>query len=357
MDFILLASISKLQTSKKIDIMCMSMFPDFLPITYHATMIDSIREQLNKDGFAVIKIPSIDLTHLKDLFARDLSEITGKHIKFPELWQPSQDPGLPASPNGMMGSYGLSQGDAAWYVRTNNDIIAVFKQLLDAEQVICSMDSIGFAQNDAYTGAQDVCWLHVDQNPNIMPGADLYSLQGIFYAENSYGPEETRSELRRASTVVVPGRHKFWTQHNYMNRNHYQIVDQEYWAKRAVRLKITAGSLLIFNSKLVHQGMYGPHRLCFMVSYGDVKDRTEKCKERKVMMYLGGHRSSHWSQFGLYHGYKWRHGEPWNMLVPRLAIDKTLEDHLDFIEDEKTNPDHYESELDQFIPVERLALL
>jgi len=336
------------------------MFPDFCPVTYDTLKIEKIRDHLDEHGFVVVKISSIDIVHLKDLFAKDLSDITGKYIKFPELWNPCQDPGIPSSPNGMMGSYGLSQGDAAWYVRTNTDIIKTFRQLLNAQQVICSMDSIGFAQNDSYLGAQNTSWLHVDQNPNIMPGADLYSLQGIFYAEDSYGPgpEEKRAELKRASTVVVPGSHKFWTNHNYTNqKNHYQIVDQDHWGAHAVRLQIKAGCLLIFNSKLVHQGMIGPHRLCFMVSYGDVKDRTEKCKERKVMMYLGGHRSSHWSQFGLYHGYKWRHGEPWNMLVPRLAIDKTLEDHLDFIEDEKTNPDHYESELDQFIPVERLALL
>lgn len=348
---------------KKIDNIYELMFPDFCPTTYIfcpaqcKSEIREIRNHLNEYGFAVVKLPSVGIPHLKELFAKDLAEITGKHIPFPDLWAPCQDPGLPDSPNGMMGSYGLSQGDAAWYVRTHRDIIAVFRELLDAQRVICSMDSIGFAQDNSYIGAQNTSWLHVDQNPNIMPGANLYSLQGIFYAEDSYGSEEKRPELRRASTVVVPGSHKYWSNHNYTNQNHYQVVDQDYWGQYAVRLRIQAGSLLIFNSKLVHQGMFGPHRLCFMVSYGDAKDRTEKSKERKVMMYLGGHRSSHWSQFGLYHGYKWRHGEPWNMLVPRLNAGTVLDDHMDFLEDEKTNPDHYEPELEQYIPSARLALL
>lgn len=306
--------------------------------------IKAIKQCLTKDGYAVVHVPSIDIDHLKDLFSSDMAEITGEKVDFPELWD-SYNKIPHSSMPGLMGEYGLSQGNAAWYVRTNSDIIQLYKHLLEAERVVCSMDAVGFSQDGANLDISDRLWLHVDQNPNCH-GAELNSIQGIFYAEDS--------KCSRAGTVVVPGSHKHWNKHIYTSGSHFQIIDQQY-VSGAVKLDIPAGHLLLFSSKLAHQGMYGPHRLCFMICYGDVKDRTEEVRQRKVVMYLGGHRSTHWSQFGKYHGWKWEHGESWNVLAPKTT--KYSEDQINMLEDEITDPACYEPEMDGLVPAERLALL
>lgn len=333
------------------------MFKNHDPII-HSTResdIPTITRHMNQYGYAVVRIPSIDTNYLKNLFARDMGHITDEFVPFPDLWN-SNICEVPNSGHpGLLGEYGLAQGEAAWHVRTNPEIIGIFKALLDAKDVVCSMDAIGFSQDGAFLGASNSSWLHVDQNPNVLPGGDLTSIQGIFYAENSTeGGSDTGSE-RRAGTVVVPGSHLDWNKHNYTSKGHFQVVDQKKYVYQAVKLNIPAGCLLLFSSKLVHQGMYGEHRLCFMVSYGDRNDRTEEVRRRKVMMYLGGHRSSHWSQYGIYHGWKWQHGAEWEILIPKII--GSFEDHIDLVEDERTDPHSYEPELDSYIPANRLKLL
>jgi hypothetical protein len=322
------------------------MFPELTPNPIDIKNTCEIKAHLDNEGYAVVRVNSINLEEVKSLFCKDIGEITGRAVTFPQLWNQSTE--IPNSSHpGLMGEYGLSHGRAPWCVRTNKDIIALYKTLLNANDVVCSMDAIGFSQDEAYLNASHKLWFHVDQNPHVEPGCDFNSIQGIFYAEDSYG--------ERAGTVVVPGSHREWKNHKYTNNSHFQIVDQDKYATKAVKLNISAGCLLLFNSKLVHQGMYGPHRLCFMVCYGDKKDRTEKTRQHKVVMYLGGQRSSHWSQFGKYHGWKWQHGEPWNILIP--ATMTHYEEQIDMIEDMVTDPGSYEPGMDDAVPQNRLALL
>lgn len=326
-------------------------FPEVKPKICAAEDINRIKDSLKVDGYAVVKIPSINLELLKSEFAMDISDITMHHVRFPDLWQPQYT--LPqSSMPGLMGEYGLSQGNAAWSVRTNKEIISLYKTLLNTDQVVCSMDAIGFSQDIIPSNElRSRLWLHVDQNPNAPKGADLLSIQGIFYAESSETPP--LSQVSRAGTIVVPGSHKNWLNHDYQNTSHFKMVNQDEYSNSAVKLIIPEGCILLFNSRLVHQGLIGPHRLCFMTCYGRKQDRNEEARKRKIMIYLGGHRSSHWSQYGIYHGWKWLHGERWTMLEPRTIGN----DVSDFLEDEVTPVDAYSHDLDTCIPVERLELL
>lgn len=322
-----------------------------IPTIYNLDATDDIKHSLHEQGYAVVNIPSIDLQHLYKLFANDMSQIIGEDVTMKQLWNKNCNIPEGGQP-GLMGEYGLCQGDAAWYVRTNKDIIALYKHLLKCKQVVCSMDAIGFSQDEAYLHAEHVRWLHIDQNPHAKIGSNILSIQGIFYAEDG-APD-------CAGTIVVPGSHKAWLNHDYNgtgSKSHFHMVDQDHFWSDAVKLDIPAGCLLLFSSKLVHQGRYGPRRLCFMTSYGNKQDRSEQARQRKVVMYLGGHRSNHWSQYGVYHGWKWRHGEPWNMLTPRLRKGTELDDHQDMIDDEVTDPECYEDTMDSYIPIERLELL
>jgi len=330
----------------------MSTFQNHQPPIFQLSQLQEIRQHFEQDGYAVVAVPSVDLGHLKSLFLRDLHAITDQPRTAENLF--AEDTHVPESAHhGLLGEYGLSQGDSAWYVRTNKDIISLYQQLLGTDDVVCSFDAVGFS-TDAPVPEQlnGRCWLHVDQNPHVMPSADYLSIQGIFYAEDSHGD--------RAATVVVPGSPRDWKLHKYSSgSNHFQIVDQSEYVPRAVKLDIPAGCLLLFSSRTVHQGWYGPHRLCYMVCYGKKENRTEEIRKRKVMMYLGGHRSTHWSQFGQYHGYKWLPDTHWQLLNPTVTdqAKDSKELLLELLEDFVTDEKHYEPRFDEFIPADRLKLI
>ena len=327
-------------------------FNNVKPVIYESSNIDGIKNSLEPQGFSVISISSVNLDTLKNHYVQDLLEVTGKKLTFPEIWDASVEVPEPEH-YGLGGEYGIAQGNAAWYIKTNNEIIDIYQKVLNSENLVCSMDAVGFSQDkEVPSELMDHIWLHVDQNPHIF-GADFKSYQSIFYAEDSFG--------NRAGTVVVPGSHKDWNNHYYTNKkSHFQIISDPQYVERAIKLEIPAGCLLMFSSHLVHQGYYGPHRLCFMVSYGLKSDRAEEHRKRKIVLYLSGHRSNHWSQFGMYHGRKIRENK-WNVLQPQLRENNHLSNLLEEIQSLKDDPiadiNWYEDWYDEFVPAERLKLL
>lgn len=342
---------------------------------------EDIRTSLDTLGYAVISVPTLDPSTIIGQFKHDLSEIN-------DSLDPYQDKGFPAylkegvdyprtQLRGLLGEYGLSQGTSAWMIRLDPTIQGLFASILsdatcehqDPSDLVCSTDAIGFSskitpltlqrqrqsQNNPDDPPPARRWLHVDQAIDI-PGSEIASYQGIYYAHSVNG-------LSGAGTVVVPGSHLEHHMHNWghpLTTRHFHIVDQDVYWDRAVKLDIPAGNILIYNSKLVHQGWDGISRLCYMVSYGLASDRTESTRVRKIMMYLGGHRSTHWSQYGVYHGLKWRHGENWNLLEPRLSASITKDGRAIaslLLEEEKTTEEMYSPDMDEYIPPEILGLM
>jgi hypothetical protein len=327
------------------------MLPGITPQVFDANQSIQIQTSLDDIGYAVIKIHTINTKEIKHLFRSDMEQIYGQSFE-PDIniwnmpYPPSKMPGL-------IGEYGLSQGNAAWKVRTDPTIQDIFKQLLQTDDIVCSMDAIGYS-DDSIRSSKCSKWLHVDQNPHVY-GGKFNSIQGIYYAEDTVNKNDIR-----ATTVVVPRSHHDIKEHAYKSSSHFHIVDQDKYWPDAVRLNISAGCMLIYTSKLVHQGWHGSHRLCFMVSYGKKCDRTEHARRTKVMMYLGGHRTNHYSQFAVYHGQKWEHGSDWNMLRPTLRSNMNPDDRdvaESFIDDYETNATDYEDRFDSFIPNDRLMLL
>lgn len=328
--------------------------PGVQPEIHRSSETEAILSSLRTEGYAVVSIASVDNYKLRCQFLDDLTDITGKSSREDQLFTSEVNYPAPKMP-GLLGEYGLSQGNAAWNVRCNPEIQQVFADILgiDRGELVCSMDAMGYSSD--HERPTWMRWLHVDQRPGIL-GGKLDSYQGIYYAEDSFGHSPMQ-----ASTIVVPGSHHHWKEHAFVAPHHFQCVDQDKWWSQAVKLHIPAGCLLVYTSKLIHQGWHGPHRLCFMVSYGRKKDREEDIRKTKIMMYLGGHRSTHWSQFAHYHGEKWRYGERWHMLEPKYNmknIDIVDPDLLSsFLDDRVTDVANYIPDLDAVIPSERLTLL
>lgn len=87
-------------------------------------------------------------------------------------------------------------------------------------------------------------------------------------------------------------------------------------------------------------------------------DRDEMVRRQKVMFYLGGHRTTHWSQFGQCHGKKWFPGDDgFKMLVPRLTPEAASYDSSLLLDDELVSVEDYQLEYDTYIPADRLVLM
>jgi ectoine hydroxylase-related dioxygenase (phytanoyl-CoA dioxygenase family) len=240
------------------------MFPQITPKTYHYQDLTSIRNAFHNDGYVVVSDLPISSDEIKLKFIQDLKKIipVPVDITLGNMWSLKESRDYPGSRmQGLLGEYGLSQGDAAWSVRTNPGIQSVFQSLLGESNLVCSTDAIGFSTD--HEVATNAKWLHTDQN-RLIPGCDILSIQSIFYAEDV--PEDPEGVY--ACTVVVPGSHlEEITDPSY--RSHFCMVDRESaYYNRAVRLRMKQGQLLLFNSYLVHQGWHGSHRLCFMYPMG-----------------------------------------------------------------------------------------
>ena len=308
-------------------------------------------QELEQNGYTIIpNILSVEeRKQLLELFIDDLSEINTElntdNIKtLSDLFNLKKDVDYPsANFNRLLGEYGLCQGNACWYIRTNKTIQNKFAQALGTKELVCSMDSIGFSSSDCE--CTRVNWLHVDQFINQGPYlSSLTSYQGIYYYSDVVNDEY-------ATTMVVPGTHK---QDRYTSSEGCSKL-----FNNALKLKVHANSLLIFNSKLVHQGWYGKNRLAFMISYGNINDRTEQVRQRKVMFYINGWRSNHWSQLATRLGFKYnvrledfdRSDSEFVDLNPQFTRELTLDDM------KLLGSPIYQKKMDELIPPKRLALL
>ena len=303
--------------------------PPSFPVTEDG--LKDAREHLNVEGYVLLSgIFGPDLETLKYLFIKDLQQINPKlNITPDELFTQKMDCDYPGGRLfGLLGEYGLCHGEAAWEVRTHSKVLDSYAAILDIpkERLICSFDSIGYSTSDCET--TEMRWLHTDQPAEDKETCNLKSFQGIYYA--------TETNEYTATTAVIPGTH-------HVVRSQTSIDQERDWDK-TVRLKIPADTLLIFNSKLIHQGWHGPNRLCFMICYSDKLARTEQSRQMKIYMYIHGLRSTHWSQFPRIHGPKHvqrLENKEFHDLVPRLTGIPSK---------------GYYSDIDELIPSERLAL-
>lgn len=77
-------------------------------------------------------------------------------------------------------------------------------------------------------------------------------------------------------------------------------------------------------------------------------------------MYLGGHRSTHWSQYGQYHGHKVPNAkQDWKMLVPDLMCpcEEDIKKAEELLRMPITSESLFTEALEDLVPIERWDLL
>lgn len=217
---------------------------------------------------------------------------------------------------------GLPQGQFAWSARLLDEVKQVYALLHGTDDLVSSCDNAFFAPVAHRLEKQNRAFPHVDQNCHDERWVDAAgrgigeweSYQGILYVWPSTGEHAS-------TTVVWPGSHQAeWdtmmadpkVERAGKRGNHFVTIEslsnvQELnrlaagWQQKARRLPVPAGALVLWDSKLMHQGWRGGPRLAQPVCWEPASRRPAGTRERKLRIVALGLPSTHWASLGMPH--------------------------------------------------------
>lgn len=201
--------------------------------------------------------------------------------------------------------YGVPQGQAAWYCRTRPSVRNVFAALFGGCEDLCvGMDNVFFCpdREDRTTPDEDRAdnlWPHADQSIHAEGGADD-CFQAIMYL----WPGDRYS----STTVVWPGSHKAVYQQLMGTRcfsHHFcrlPSAQNDEFVSHAVRVAVPAGGMIVWNSKLIHQGWNIGPRLAVPICMEPKKRRSSDALLSKKEACFYGYPTTHWASLGIWHG-------------------------------------------------------
>ena len=200
------------------------------------------------------------------------------------------------SPHGIIKFHEVGHQRHAWYIRTRPNVINVFKDIWDAEEVVVSYDGCCYIPPNCKK--KDTTWTHTDQAP-IKKG--LKCIQG-FVALTS----NTDRTL-----VVYEGSHKLHEEYakefNLTSTKDWLLIEQQYLDKISDKrkvLNIKAGSLVLWDSRTFHQNQYGnasntnannEERIVQYVSYLPRCNLSKKMLEKRQKYFADKRTTSHWA--------------------------------------------------------------
>lgn len=244
-------------------------------------------------------------------------------------------------------NHGLAQGSCVWGVRGNERVRRVYAALygegvgapgVDVDDLCGSMDMVFHhprrsAERSGGGGGRSASdaplWPHCDHNPLLDEGQtrDWRVYQGVVSLWDS-------TDDHAATTVVWPGSHlqvyNALVAHAAPTINHHYVelsalhntlpppagVDRRAWAadrqrranwyrerfcQEGRRVPLRAGSLLLWDSRTVHQGWGPGERLAVPVCFEPKARRSQQALNRKMRLAAGGLPSTHWASLGLPH--------------------------------------------------------
>ena len=202
---------------------------------------------------------------------------------------------------------GLPGGLFSWGCRTHANVRKCFGILHDTDDLVTSLDNAFFAPTTSMGATRNAFWPHVDINTTI-PGTTA-CFQGVLYVWSAEG-------ATAASTVVLPGSHTdyfetmmhgakpkagHWVTVRSMPdmEERQEVIDA--WREKARRVPAPIGSLLLWDSRTLHQGWSGGARLAQAVCWEPREHRSEAALDRKLLLAARGLPSTHWASLGMPH--------------------------------------------------------
>lgn len=200
------------------------------------------------------------------------------------------------SPHGIIKFHEVGHQRHAWYIRTRPNVINVFKNIWDTEEVVVSYDGCCYIPPNCKK--KDKTWTHTDQAPTKK---GLKCIQG-FVALTS----NTDRTL-----VVYEGSHKLHEEYakefNLTSTKDWLLIEQQYLDKISDKrkvLNIKAGSLVLWDSRTFHQNQYGnasntntnnEERIVQYVSYLPRCNLSKKMLEKRQKYFADKRTTSHWA--------------------------------------------------------------
>jgi ectoine hydroxylase-related dioxygenase (phytanoyl-CoA dioxygenase family) len=200
------------------------------------------------------------------------------------------------SPHGIIKFHEVGHQRHAWYIRTRPNVINVFKDIWDTEEVVVSYDGCCYIPPNCKK--KDTTWTHTDQAPTKK---GLKCIQG-FVALTS----NTDRTL-----VVYEGSHKLHEEYakefNLTSTKDWLLIEQQYLDKISDKrkvLNIKAGSLVLWDSRTFHQNQYGnasntnannEERIVQYVSYLPRCNLSKKMLEKRQKYFADKRTTSHWA--------------------------------------------------------------
>ncbi len=179
----------------------------------------------------------------------------------------------------------------AWYLKTLEEVQAPFRALWGTDELTTGFDGSCWIPSD-YSG-KDKIWTHTDQAPDTK---GLVCIQGFV---------ALTSNVER-TLVVYEGSHllheSYMKEKNITGKKNWELIEHTYLARIADRkkvLKISAGSIVLWDSRTFHQNQYGKvgeerivQYVCFLPKAH--KSNSKSQQEKRIKYYNDRRTTSHW---------------------------------------------------------------
>lgn len=283
---------------------------------------DKLKQILDEYGFAIVddilsveKQNEAELLMKKDLEnAIDMDSVKDtklndviKKIKNNKtlIWPRASIPCLMTK--GFMSTKGLPHGEFAWKLRLNEKCKEIYRHLHGHQKLVVSFDLPFFSPRDS-TKYETEIYPHADQNIRNLNGCPN-SYQGILYVWDSTNDISSNTAVWPKShnneyQVIVDN-----TKHDNNHSMHISYIEDETiradmlkkWKENGRRVPVKAGSLLLFNSKTIHQGYTNGPRLAQTLAWEPRIYRSNKSFGNKIESIYNGSGTTHWASLGIYH--------------------------------------------------------
>ena len=211
--------------------------------------------ELNTLGYAVVPnvLTPAECDHTIDKAWEWLAAFgTGIQRNEPSTWTNDR---WPMNFNGIIQRYRVGHAPFIWQVRTNPNVIGVFKEIWGTVELLTSFDAMcvlrpgEMIEDFEYSPS----WFHTDQSPKKN---GFHCVQGVLNLEEA--------SVEDAGFACYPGSHKFHAELFQRNSEYDTTVDFNVIAKedlhwvesekglQPTRISATKGSLIVFDSRLLH---------------------------------------------------------------------------------------------------------
>lgn len=256
----------------------------------YASGLSGVRESLRVNGYAVV--PGV----LRD------SEVKQARSLFFE-WM-SQSPDMrrlhkKISPHGIIKHGAIGGSKFLWFVRTRPRVQNLFRAIWGQSDLVTSLDGACYIPGDwNSTKLKDTVWTHFDQNPSVQ------DLQQFVCAQAYVSLTDNASDGN--TTLLYEGSHLDFAEYG----RRFPVSHRKNWVKadpawlsanehKKRYLTVPAGSMVIWDSRVAHQSVYGSNPkerlvayVCFLPKNG--KKNTQSMAKKRLQYVSDRRTTSHW---------------------------------------------------------------